>query len=583
MAVKLEGKSRFVVLQTLSQSQYYATRVRKSNDVVIPIGPQAMHEASRLGWCSIALSDLWDEGDYRQTSEKSSREIIECIEALNDFSGNWSPALELRLGDYYSFQLSIILGQLHYNLFIVQSLARYIADSKLVVFTKKNDERFLDLRPDPDCVFADVLINSDVIDPELVELIYIDEKRTYNTPKEKLLGLLPSMLVRRLREARRAWQLYTFKKTGKRLLLVGGGYDWVKISSHRVFRDQFSISGVHQPSTKAADTKLVENILSVLSDRLPSHLGSSVSVNRLAISLASDLRLFSEHWDEIKTKIEGFDAVVTSVLTFPWDSYLAHMAAVLGKPVVLWQHGEKGQSIDPTALYTELMYTTHYLAYAEGVANLYKPFVGTRRLAKVSVVGSLGKAVTWEGGETILYATGKWFKTCSPMLTPSDPDRRLFTIHKAVLAFLNDECNHFPIIFKANNTPGLDSTPYRFENIHIVRNTPFTELLAQAKLVILDTPATTLIEACSTHVPVFVVGGRSIYTKEFLDLVKRRVVWCERVDELINQLRVFLQKGVYQADVSDRSYLDAFGAHLNADEVVRRVADSLDVAIASHK
>ena len=72
-------------------------------------------------------------------------------------------------------------------------------------------------------------------------------------------------------------------------------------------------------------------------------------------------------------------------------------------------------------------------------------------------------------------------------------------------------------------------------------------------------------------------------TKEFLNLVKRRVVWCERVDELINQLRVFLQTGVYQADVSDRSYLDAFGAHLNADEVVRRVANNLDAAIASHE
>ena len=306
-------------------------------------------------------------------------------------------------------------------------------------------------------------------------------------------------------------------------------------------------------------------------------------IRELASSLWSDFVLFSTNYGKIKSKVDRFDAVVTGVLSFPWDSYLAHVAAMLGKPVVVWQHGEKGQSVDRSTAYTELLYTTSYLAYAEGVAKLYRPFIGAKRLSEVSVVGSLGKVAHWRGGDSVVYATGKWFKTCSPMMIPSDPDNRLFHAHKAILGFLDEEARARPIIFKANNTAGLNEVPYQFKNIRVERDASFTELLERASLVILDTPATTLVEACSTNVPIFVLGGRSIYEQEFLDLVKRRVVWCDSVDEIIDELRAFLDTGLYRANVHDTSYRDAFSISMEADTVVRIVGDHLETEIASYK
>ena len=216
------SERRYVVLQTHKQSKIYEANERRPSDIVIPLGPEAKHEADRLGWDSVALSDLWSQVDYSEASEKSHQKIDALINLLNTYSRKWDPASKLELGSYYSFQLWVIIGQIHYNLFIVQSLARKLYDSKLIVYTKNSNETFLDLRPDPDSVFANVLISSDLIHPERFEVYYIDEKRPHGNAKEKLLGFLSSAWICRLRELRLRWKVRSSGRSTKKVLLIGG-------------------------------------------------------------------------------------------------------------------------------------------------------------------------------------------------------------------------------------------------------------------------------------------------------------------------------------------------------------------------
>jgi hypothetical protein len=322
-----------------------------------------------------------------------------------------------------------------------------------------------------------------------------------------------------------------------------------------------------------------EDLAHILNDSITNGENVLYDLSGLATAIQSEMLSYADRYEDIKIKVNQYDVVVTAVLTYPWDSYLAHMAANLNIPVVVWQHGEKGQTKDVAALFTELFYTTDYLAYAPEVSKQYQHWIGKNRLVNVEVVGSIGKSVVWRGGDSIVYATGKWLKTAVPFVPKPDPDRRLFAAHKTILDYLDAVANVRPVIFKANNTPGLNTIPYEYNNLRIDYATPFIELLETADVVILDTPATTLVEACSTKVPIFVLGGRTEYLPDFLEIIKRRVVWCETPEELVKKVDSYLATGVYEADVSDDTYLREYCAVMNLDEVCMRVKESLLHAI----
>lgn len=166
-------------------------------------------------------------------------------------------------------------------------------------------------------------------------------------------------------------------------------------------------------------------------------------------------------------------------------------------------------------------------------------------------------------------------------MPPIDPDKRLFNAHNKILQYLNVIGLDRKVIFKANNTSGFNSIPYEYKNIIIDRKTPFARLLETASIVILDTPATTLIEACSTTVPIFVLGGRVNYFPEFTQAVARRVVWCETSDVLVQKLNLYITEGIYEADVRDETYLQGYGSNLSRNEVEQRVMDAILNAIKS--
>jgi len=562
---------RLVVLQTKAQSKDYQNTRRVEGDLVLPIGPEAMYETEINGWAFCSLGDLWTSEQYDVEKEASQKRLDDLIETLNAYSRRWNSELGLEIGNYYAFQLWVIVGQIQHNNFIVRSIAENLKPVKVLCYTKANDQAFMEMRPDPDCIFAKVLSKSRLCKDGRCEILKIEERNKVNTLRETVLSLLPVSVRTLLRKLRDRSVLKNNKSCVHNLLVIGGGGDWIKLNNYPAFNEVFRL---HLPPDlkSAGEVNPAQELIEILNNSIQREGLVPYDLADLATTIQTDLNSFAEKAHDISAMMKNYEAVVTAVLTWPGDNFLAHMAALAGRPVIVWQHGEKGQTgFDPLSIYTELFYATDYFAYAPVVVEQYQPWVGKYRLTNVVAVGSIEKQVEWRGGNTILYATGKWFKTTMPI----DPDRRLYKAHTSILGYLESLGDQYSVVMKANNTPGLNDMPYRYDNVRIEFDKPFTEFLKTAKVVILDTPATTLVEACSTKVPIFVLGGRTEYTPEFLAVIKRRVVWSERLEDLLSRFAAFLETGVYEANVDDRTFLQQYGA----SEKPAEVADSVSICL----
>jgi len=569
----LNKYDRLVILQTELQSVHYSNKKRKQGDLVLTIGSGAMWYAAKCQWDRCYLGDVFDDDEYKQAHKESNCRIESLITKLND----WSAGNELEMGNYYGFQFWIIIGQIHYNYFILKSIAKHIGNKPVLVYTKKREKTILELRPDPERVFFDVLTYSGLFDKTKIEVVLIDEKRKSFSVKEKLVNALPVTVIRVLRFLRDKKRLPRCKDNSQsKLLLIGGGYDWFEIAALPKFNKKYCIEMAKPLIGRSVVKRQDKKLSDILNDAITFGDVIVYDLKEIKSAIQQDYRLFTKKKERVHNLMIECKAAVTGVLTYPVDLFYAHMAAKATKKLYVWQHGEKGQTRDYTTMFTELYYATDYLTYASDVTKHYREFVGKRRLNSVHTVGSIGKKVDWQDGDTILYATGKWFGTAVPFLDKSDPDQRLFQAHTTILGYLNSIGTKHPVVFKGNNTPGFNSLPYQYDNIDIEYTKTFTELLRTASVVILDTPATTLVEACSTRVPVFVLGGRSEYLPEFMRPIRQRVAWYETPEELVAGLTDYIENGKYIADVSNDDYQKGFCVQATNDEVCENILQSVN-------
>lgn len=563
--------SRLVILQSEEQVNHYRNRNRRGDDTVLPIGAAAMYQTRLAGWHCCSLGDLWSRAQYEEQSTRVQKRLDHLIAVLNNHSRKLNPDLGLEIGYYYAFQLFIIIGQILHNSFIVRGIQFTVNTKKILCYTKAEPEPFLEIRPDPDCLLADVLARSVPAKEGLCEFVRISESAKALGRRQKILSLVPMPLRRLLRAFRRGSGPKKSSGADLSLLIFGAPGDWLRLSRTESFSNKFNVSQFSKFEI-AGDSDGYKELLAILNDTIREDGLLPYDLSGLARRMQSDLAGFTKHAGEIDSILSAYDAAVTAVLSLPIDNFLAHRAINAKLPVVVWQHGERGQcAFDVIGLYTELFYASDYLAYAQAVVDFYSPWIGKYHFKKAAAVGGIEKHIEWRGGGTILYATGKWFKTTLPM----DPDSRLFEAHMKILDYLDAHAGKNRVVFKANNTPRLNDIPYSYKNIEVEYDSTFTECLKSAKVVILDTPATTLVEACSTKVPIFVLDGRAEYRQEFLDAVCKRVVWCKSPDELVTKLDVFLRSGDYPANVDDVTYISQYGCGDPAAKVAKSVQDAL--------
>jgi spore coat polysaccharide biosynthesis predicted glycosyltransferase SpsG len=179
-----------------------------------------------------------------------------------------------------------------------------------------------------------------------------------------------------------------------------------------------------------------------------------------------------------------------------------------------------------------------------------------------------------------VYASGKWMKTATPFISARDPDTRLYNSQNLILEYLNKVGLDNDVIFKTSNTPGLNENIFYKENIQITDSIPFTTLLKDAKLVILDAPGTTCLETCSTEVPLFVLTGRSRCYKHATKLLRKRAVLASNTDDLIKYIEEYLLNGTYRADIHNNEFFIGYGGTTNINEVKKNALSALQQVVS---
>lgn len=549
---------RLVILQTESQAMhYYKNFYPNESDIILPIGPESLYFAEKHNFQIINFKDLWTEIEYENAKYESSTKLSNLVEELNLFSIKFDTNKNLEIGHYFEFQLWVVIGQIRLNHFIVQSIIKNINPSNILCYRKSGNFFFMNYRPDPDCLLVDVLLNFKSKTPIKIEVLKLEEKQIIKTRREKILSRIPTTVRFFLSKYRDNLLIKNKYKPSKKLLLTGSASEWIKLNKFEHFKKSFQL--VSQPTiTHSFWVECPTELKEIIESSISFNNFYTYDVSELSKKIFFELNDFSENFCKILKIVKNSDAIVTNVLTLPIELYIAHLASLNKVPVVVWQHGEKGQSIDPTIESTELRYASNYFCYSESVKKYFESSFYNKKSVNIDVVGSFEKRVKWSGAGGIVYATGKWFKTATPFLPVSDPDYRLFNAHRKILTFLENLSSKYEIIFRPNNTPGFNNIPYKFNKVKIDYYNTFVKLLENASVVILDTPATTLVEACSTKVPIFVLGGRTNYLPDFLESIKKRVVWCENADDLCKKLDNFIKFKIYESHLNDETYLKKY-------------------------
>ena len=207
----------------------------------MPIGPNARHYALENNWKIQTLGSLWSNKEYFRAKEDSENRIKTLVRELNEYSKSVSKNFLLTIGDYFHFQLHIVIGQIHYNKFIIDSIQKSLSPESWVLYQQKQEKIFMDFRPNPKTIFYDIFSLSPFsVKGELIKLNmerkenkHIESRQSW---KQALKSILPKRIIEKLIILRYKNKNNWFSIGKKRLLLIGYPNEWASVLSNRRFK-----------------------------------------------------------------------------------------------------------------------------------------------------------------------------------------------------------------------------------------------------------------------------------------------------------------------------------------------------------
>ena len=304
-------------------------------------------------------------------------------------------------------------------------------------------------------------------------------------------------------------------------------------------------------------------------------------------------------------------AVFLSVVSLGvWELY-ANVARGLGIPAVSLQHGGTfGYTELPIVEHTDLYSPAYFLVYGTGtVAGLEERDLhahclpGSPRAQPVAVgspaldsvkqqyrrvasVQSISKA---GANRRAMYVTNTLLGDLRYFSYHLYPDIAYWRLQRQVVEL----CSRFPgieLILKLYPRDWLSSPLEQwvkkqgFRNCRIIRETPFSGVLPQTDLFILDYPTTTLLEALVTEKPVIVLADRSYYRlRPFaVQSLRKRAILSETPEQFLHDIAEVLKQDdwSFHQEINDK-FLCAYGTHLNDGRSAERAVQLLtEVAFA---
>lgn len=280
---------------------------------------------------------------------------------------------------------------------------------------------------------------------------------------------------------------------------------------------------------------------------------------------------------------------ICSIKTTFFDHTIARLAKKNHIPVVSWQHGAEGYFRFPFMFYSELMNSDVHLLWGDGCVdpivsdpiNPYHP--------KLVVTGSASLELFPQSnvrtrGTGILYATTDYFRNAYYIgYDHRFTDTLFWKTQKEILSALRGSVR--PVIFKVH--PSTEDTRHFSEfiasgdgkQIQLIRaETSFEDLLAEADVVIIDFPSTTLLQAIATRKTVFVLLKHLMIADDAKSLLKKRAYCSEKLEDFTDLIKKYVNDETIDGqhpDTSNREFLERYGVHKNDGNVTGRVLDAL--------
>jgi len=282
------------------------------------------------------------------------------------------------------------------------------------------------------------------------------------------------------------------------------------------------------------------------------------------------------------------------------DHAINESARRMGVPVFVWQHGAVShyRRITQFRDYADLMSTDYAFVFGEDVAEAYAHYgrtfpakvipVGAPSLDSIASSDCAAERTDIRRKKRVLYATSNYMQNHWYYgWTPPYSDRQLLRDQIRILEYLRaaSERGSIELIVKLHPAAEYSEPPWvanlRLAGVRIVKGEEsFEDMLKKSEAIVLDFPSTTLLQAIATERPVFVLTSHCFFPEQAQLMLSKRAVTADNTGDLILALQGFVESGVNPADVSDKSFLKAYGTHLNDGESASRAISILSGILA---
>jgi len=396
------------------------------------------------------------------------------------------------------------------------------------------------------------------------------------------------------------------------ILLIGAGYNWDECL------DELQSAGISPLLRMQEDLDKFMPPANEISDSIWQDLWKNIS-NNLEFkkffkynnidysSLLADRFLFlirklapaclSCYFETAKVlESNKIKALIGSTFTTCLSHSSSKAANNLGVPVILWQHGAYGFNEWPLVKYVDLMGVDFRFVFGDGVTKWCQDDASFYKTQLISVGSSSLEALAKKKsslvglktqGRVVLYASSAFHKNSFYVsFFPPFSDNMLWKIQKAIIEVLGKHEN-FSGLIKLHPSSNVDIFLYQNKpgNCTIITNEySFADLLQLADIIIIDSPATALLQALTIRKPIFVYTGYiSLYENAEI-LLKRRAYCYHDLDDFIEAINEYLLAGdvVKTVDLNDNSFLERYGtsshnegtAAERAAEMLRKIIDN---------
>jgi hypothetical protein len=268
------------------------------------------------------------------------------------------------------------------------------------------------------------------------------------------------------------------------------------------------------------------------------------------------------------------------------------LARNLKIPVFTWQHGHVGfnKIIDQFGDYFNLMTSDYTFVFGKGSQKAHETSSQSFP-SKIHITGSAsidslkGSIKTNRSNKPssktrVLYATTNYYQNHWYFgMLPGLSDRHLYLDQKTIYQALLRLQKRFNLELTIKLYPSdefLEPPWARDANFcgpqvkFVKGEKSFTELLLCHDIVILDSPSTTLLQALSTTLPVFILMRYWRYPPPMMRSLSRRIVCKEDAEELISDLEKLLIDQNYPVDLLNVDFLKEFGTHTDDGQSAQR-------------